>query len=116
MSNQMDDLMQKCAVHGCTNHKHEGLFVGLLCSPCHTFISTSTGEYSQAYRNMREYAKKAVEAERERHRMQLAGISTAAFGYWKERDSIHPDYDTPALRDVAKLYAKIIKLHQAARR
>lgn len=37
--------------------------------------------------------------------IQMAGISTAAIGYWKEDDSIHPDYDTPALRDVAKLYA-----------
>ena len=36
----------------------------------------------------------------------MAGISTAALGYWKDGDSIHPDYDTVALRDVAKLYAK----------
>jgi len=42
----------------------------------------------------------------EQYRMQMAGISTAALGYWKEDDGIHPDYDTPALRDVAKLYAK----------
>ena len=41
----------------------------------------------------------------EQYRLQMAGISTAAIGYWKEDDSIHPDYDTPALRDVAKLYA-----------
>ena len=42
----------------------------------------------------------------EQYRMQMAGISIAALGYWKEGDSIHPDYDTVALRDVAKLYAK----------
>ena len=47
----------------------------------------------------------------EQYRMQMAGISTAALGYWKEGDSIHPDYDTPALRDVAKLYADYAKLH-----
>ena len=41
----------------------------------------------------------------EQYRLQMAGISTAAIGYWKEDDSIHPDYDTPALHDVAKLYA-----------
>lgn len=46
----------------------------------------------------------------ERHQMQLAGISTAAFGAWKEGDSVHPDYDTVALRDVAKLYAKYAEL------
>lgn len=47
----------------------------------------------------------------ERHTMRLAAISTAAFGYWKEGDSIHPDYDTVALRDVAKLYAKYDALY-----
>jgi len=49
----------------------------------------------------------------EQYRMQMAGISTAAMGYWKEGDSIHPDYDTPALRDVAKLYAKYDALYKA---
>lgn len=49
----------------------------------------------------------------ERERMRLAGISTAALGYWKEGDSIYPDYDTVALRDVAKLYAKYDELYQA---
>jgi hypothetical protein len=51
----------------------------------------------------------------EQYRLQMAGISTAALGYWKEGDSIHPDYDTPALRDVAKLYTKYAALHAATR-
>lgn len=42
----------------------------------------------------------------EQYRMQMAAISTAALGYWKESDGILPDYDTVPLRDVAKLYAK----------
>lgn len=46
----------------------------------------------------------------EQYRLQMAGISTAALGYWKEGDTIHPDYDTPALRDVARLYAKYDEL------
>lgn len=50
----------------------------------------------------------------EQYRQQMAGISTAALGYWKEGDSIHPDYDTPALRDVAKLYAKYDALYRDA--
>jgi hypothetical protein len=50
----------------------------------------------------------------EQYRLQMAGISTAAIGYWKEGDGIHPDYDTPALRDVAKLYAKYDALYTAA--
>lgn len=50
----------------------------------------------------------------EQYRMQMACISTAAIGYWKEGDDIHPDYDTVALRDVAKLYAKYAALHEAA--
>jgi hypothetical protein len=49
----------------------------------------------------------------EQYRLQMAGISTAAFGYWKEGDGIHPDYDTVALRDVAKLYSKYDALYKA---
>lgn len=49
----------------------------------------------------------------EQYRLQMAGISTAAIGYWKEGDGIHPDYDTLALRDVAKLYAKYDELYKA---
>jgi len=48
----------------------------------------------------------------EQYRLQMAAISTAAIGYWKEGDSIHPDYDTLALRDVAKLYAKYDELYK----
>jgi len=48
----------------------------------------------------------------EQYRMQMAGISTAALGHWKAGDPIHPDYDTPALRDVAKLYANYDALHK----
>lgn len=50
----------------------------------------------------------------EQYRQQMAGISTAALGYWKEGDSIHPEYDTLALRDVAKLYAKYAQLFAKA--
>ena len=50
----------------------------------------------------------------EQYRLQMAGISTAALGYWKESDGIHPDYDTVPLRDVAKLYAKYEALYSAA--
>ena len=43
---------------------------------------------------------------KEREIMRLAGISTAAQGYFKDGESIHPDYDTVALRDVTALYRK----------
>jgi hypothetical protein len=48
----------------------------------------------------------------EQYRMQMTAISTAAIGYWKEGDDIHPAYDTVALRDVAKLYAKYDALYK----
>jgi hypothetical protein len=47
----------------------------------------------------------------EQYRLQMAAICTAAIGYWKESDNIHPDYDSLALRDVAKLYAKYAELY-----
>lgn len=53
-----------------------------------------------------------VEMSNERELMRLAGISTAAIGHWKEGDSIHSDYDTVALRDVAKLYAEYDALYK----
>lgn len=49
----------------------------------------------------------------EQYRLQMAAISTAAIGYWKEGDDIHPDFDTVALRDVTKLYAKYDRLYTA---
>jgi hypothetical protein len=52
----------------------------------------------------------------EQYRLQMAAICTAAIGYWKEGDGIHPDYDTLALRDVAKLYAKYDELYKAQRK
>ena len=57
----------------------------------------------------------AVIAEIEADAVRMAGISSAALGYWIESYDIHPDYDTPALRDVARLYAKYERLHKAIR-
>lgn len=61
-------------------------------------------------------AQEPVLQDIEQYRMQIAGICTAAIGYWKEGDSIHPDYDTLALRDVAKLYAKYDALYTPPQR
>ena len=46
----------KCAVEGCENHSDEGLFRGLLCNPCHSFIAGDKKVFSQAYRNARKLA------------------------------------------------------------
>lgn len=54
----------KCAVKDCENHTHQGKFIGLLCSPCHKFVSGDGGLYSQAYRNSRAMIDTAVEMER----------------------------------------------------
>jgi len=48
----------------------------------------------------------------EQYRLQMAAIGTASFGYWKEGDTIHPDYDTVPLRDVARLFAKYDQLYK----
>jgi len=36
----------------------------------------------------------------EQYRLQMVAIGTAAFGYWREGDTIHADYDTVPPRDV----------------
>ena len=41
----------KCIVKNCQNHSDQGKFIGGLCSPCHDYLATGEGKYSQAYRN-----------------------------------------------------------------
>ena len=48
----------KCHVKYCENHDHQGLFIGIVCSPCYEFLSIGRGKHSQLYRN-------TVAAERE---------------------------------------------------
>lgn len=40
---------QKCLVHGCTNRKSQGTFIGELCSPCHFNLTTGSYGPSNAY-------------------------------------------------------------------
>jgi hypothetical protein len=49
---EVQDL--KCQVLHCMNHASEGRFVGLLCTPCNTYISTEVQNNSQAFRNVNE--------------------------------------------------------------
>lgn len=59
-----------------------------------------------------EAAKPFKLEDNEQYRLQMAAICTAALGYWREGDSIHPDYDTPGLRDVAIRYDAYDKYYQ----
>jgi hypothetical protein len=60
----------KCHVKDCENHDHQGLFIGIVCSPCYEFLSIGRGKHSQLYRNTvaaeREACAKMCEAEGER--------------------------------------------------
>ena len=51
----------------------------------------------------------------EQRQMQMAGIVSAALGYWKKGEAINPDYWTVALDDVAELYEKYEVLRKASR-
>lgn len=62
---------------------------------------------------LREALENPVLEDIEQYRLQMAGICTAALGYWKNGDNINPNYNTLALRDVAKLYAKYDALYKA---
>jgi hypothetical protein len=50
---RLEKLGTKCVVKDCANHTHQGRFVGLLCAPCHSFVSGGDGGggYSQVARN-----------------------------------------------------------------
>ena len=43
--------IKHCIVLLCPNESDRGKFVGALCGPCHEFITTGKGLYSQAYKN-----------------------------------------------------------------
>lgn len=70
----------ECKVKDCENHSDHGVFVGFLCMPCHTFLTTGEGTYSQLYRNTvvveREACAKLCEAEGER--VDSSWVSCAA--------------------------------------
>lgn len=82
-----------------------GGFYGLAVMEANTEALAHPTDTSALDAFVAEKVKEVQLQDIEQYRLQMAGISTAAIGYWKEGDSIHPDYDTPALRDVAKLYA-----------
>lgn len=52
----------KCIVYGCKNHEGEGGFVGDLCSPCYTMLSTgvvhsNTDSFLAELNDYREFAR-----------------------------------------------------------
>lgn len=108
--------------------KQEPVADGLIRRYINALVANKPDEAADATKRMVDYVfatppeaqpapvQDPVLQEIEQYRLQMAGISTAAIGYWKEGDGIHPDYDTPALRDVAKLYAKYDALYTAAQR
>jgi len=61
-------IVKRCIVWNCTNQTSEGSFIGDLCSPCHQFVTSGEGRYSQAYRN----ALKVIVGEGERWIERLA--------------------------------------------
>lgn len=55
-------LGDKCIVFGCSNHTSQGRFIGVLCGPCHHYITTGKigctdsflGDMAKEIRAMRE--------------------------------------------------------------
>ena len=39
----------KCIVKGCSNHKHEGVFLDTLCVPCYTMLTQGRKMSSEAW-------------------------------------------------------------------
>lgn len=48
-------VSDKCIVRGCKNHKHEGAFIGDLCSPCYLMLTSGDPKYGSTFvHNMRD--------------------------------------------------------------
>ncbi len=58
--------LMKCIVSGCTNHAHEGRFMGDLCSPCYTMLTSGTisggTTFIHAMRNRITKIKSAIDS------------------------------------------------------
>ncbi|MBK3779827.1 hypothetical protein G3A43_06140 [Paraburkholderia aspalathi] len=83
--------MEKCIVKGCQNHKHQGLFVGDLCTPCHRMLTTGNVRASSAW-----FAKELAEI-----RATPTTVTAALADFhaaWKKLPEVHgyskPDFET----------------------
>ena len=45
-------LSKKCIVKGCSNHEHQGQFVGYLCKPCYMYLSTGNIGPTDSFLNL----------------------------------------------------------------
>ena len=61
-------MSEVCVVKGCTNARHQGSFVGDLCSPCHNIITTGNPGYTvgvlkvfQQYELLKELIEEALD-------------------------------------------------------
>lgn len=83
-----------------------------------TIITDFPGQRVEEFRKVNDgmLPSEVPELDRiEQYRIQMAAISSAASGHWKEGEAIHSDYMTIPLRDVARLYQKYAKAQIAMR-
>jgi hypothetical protein len=52
----------ECVVQYCDNNSNGGVFYGNLCGPCHEYVTSGRGIYSQAFRNTQAEVLKEREA------------------------------------------------------
>lgn len=77
----------RCRVRDCANHSDQGQFVGLLCSPCNSYLSEEAGgRFSQLARNTQDQIDRAVARERER-------CATVCENIIGPLDPYHPRYE-----------------------
>ena len=68
-------------------------------------LATERNNWQSMYQDAMAERDEALAA-LENERIKVAGCSTAAFGYWKEGDVLHADYECAAIHDVAALRAE----------
>lgn len=69
-------------------------------------IGEGIAEFERRKKAERRLAE--CEKELENERQKVAACSTAAYGWWKEGDALHPDYECAAIHDVAQLYQRCL--------
>lgn len=54
-------MSNKCIVHGCTNGKHQGVFIGDMCSPCYNIITTGQVKPTSSFiGEMKDFKQNAI--------------------------------------------------------
>ncbi len=90
-------MTDKCIVHGCQNHKHQGSFEGGLCAPCYRMLTTGNPKFGTSFVHHMEARiladAKVIEAAKELARLFDSCIKEMMSAYHDQFDGVWIESD-----------------------